>query len=108
MKSGAGHWGTRQEVWFSGGMCPQQHPPWQLLPPTYAHTSSPGSSRSRLPGHIQHTGPSRWQSTHSHTGEGSGDPSIPWMLHIPPQHHTVPVPVLGLARLPLRLEQYGL
>lgn len=84
MKFGAGHWGTGEEVWFSGGVCPQQHPPCQLPTPTCAHTSSRRSRHSCLPGHVQHTGPSHWQSPYSHTGEGSGDPTIPWMPHIPP------------------------
>lgn len=32
MKFGAGHWGTGQEVWFSGGVCPQPAPDTHLCP----------------------------------------------------------------------------
>lgn len=81
------------------------HPASSQYPPVPI-PSSRRSSHSSLPGHVQRTGPNHWQSTYSHTGEDSGDPSTPWMPHIPPQYHTVPV--LGLARLPLRWEQSGL
>lgn len=85
MKFVAGHWGTGQEVWFSGDVCPQQHSPCQPRHPPVP-TPHPGKAATAFPS---------FRDMPSTLGPATGKAHAPTLVRAvgtPPSHerHTFP------------------